>query len=40
TLSVAGALLAAAVGAGAWWAASGDDPAAPQDTRHSAPQSP
>ncbi|MGW0082484.1 serine/threonine-protein kinase [Streptomyces sp. NPDC003393] len=41
TLSVAGVVLAAAVGAGAWWATSGDAPASePQDTRHSAPPTP
>ncbi|GHE90801.1 protein kinase domain-containing protein [Streptomyces spiralis] len=41
TLSVAGLVLVAAVGAGAWWATSGDAPASePQDTRHSAPSTP
>ncbi|WP_306189378.1 MULTISPECIES: serine/threonine-protein kinase [unclassified Streptomyces] len=41
TLSVAGLVLVAAVGAGAWWATSGDVPASgPQDTRHSAPSTP
>ncbi|GAA5063572.1 serine/threonine-protein kinase [Streptomyces similanensis] len=41
TLSVAGALLAAAVGAGAYWATSDDAPAGPApDTRHSAPDAP
>ncbi|MEU5089766.1 serine/threonine-protein kinase [Streptomyces sp. NPDC021356] len=41
TLSVAGLVLVGAVGAGAWWASSGDDGGAPaRDTRHSAPSSP
>ncbi|MEU6481400.1 serine/threonine-protein kinase [Streptomyces sp. NPDC047017] len=41
TLGVAGLVLVGAVGAGAWWAASGDDGKAPgQDTTHSAPASP
>ncbi|WP_086726382.1 serine/threonine-protein kinase [Streptomyces carpinensis] len=41
TLSVAGLVLVAAVGAGAWWATAGDAPATqPQDTRQSAPSTP
>ncbi|MFF4830836.1 serine/threonine-protein kinase [Streptomyces sp. NPDC001315] len=41
TLGVASLVLMAAVGVGAWWATAGDDPGAtPQDTKHSAPQSP
>ncbi|MFF8946495.1 serine/threonine-protein kinase [Streptomyces sp. NPDC014864] len=41
TLGVAGTLLAAAVGVGAWLASSDDDPAPPpQDKGHSAPASP
>ncbi|WP_037862584.1 serine/threonine-protein kinase [Streptomyces sp. NRRL S-340] len=41
TLSVAGVVLVAAVGAGAWWASSGDEGTAPaQDPKHSAPSSP
>lgn len=41
TLSVAGLVLVAAVGAGAWWASSGDEGTAPaQDPKHSAPSSP
>ncbi|GAB7062720.1 serine/threonine-protein kinase [Streptomyces mexicanus] len=38
TLGVAGLVLVAAVGAGAWWATSADE--APQDAHHSAPPSP
>ncbi|MBC2863461.1 serine/threonine-protein kinase [Streptomyces mexicanus] len=38
TLGVAGVVLVAAVGAGAWWATSEDQ--APQDAHHSAPPSP
>jgi serine/threonine-protein kinase len=41
TLGVAGAVLAAIIGAGAWWATSGDDADSPsQNPNHSAPQSP
>ncbi|MER5756243.1 serine/threonine-protein kinase [Streptomyces sp. NPDC002088] len=41
TLGVAAVVLVAAVGAGTWWATAGDDAGAtPQDTKHSAPQSP
>ncbi|MFD7990498.1 serine/threonine-protein kinase [Streptomyces mexicanus] len=38
TLGVAGLVLVAAVGAGAWWATSADE--APRDAHHSAPPSP
>ncbi|ANH91800.1 MULTISPECIES: serine/threonine-protein kinase [unclassified Streptomyces] len=41
TLSVAGLVLVGAVGAGAWWASSGDDADGPaRDTEHSAPAAP
>ncbi|MFC4329897.1 serine/threonine-protein kinase [Streptomyces andamanensis] len=41
TLSVAGLVLAGAVGAGAWWASSGDGADGPaRDTEHSAPAAP